>query len=94
MKASEGGMLGQGGNQGGAEGGVPRVAATTLSPTPRLLHILWQEYNVGLAGLSKNCPCSTLLSNLVCIISPHGIDTNEGMLAILKMVAQYSAVYL
>jgi thymidine phosphorylase len=33
------------------------------------------------------------LSNLVCIISSRGIDTNEGTLDILKMIAQYS-VYL
>ena len=46
-----------------------------------------------LGGSSKHCPCSTSLSNLVCIISSRGIDTNEGTLDILKMVAQYS-VYL
>jgi hypothetical protein len=72
-------MLGGGGNQGGAARGVPRVAAATLSPTPRLLHILWQQYNVGLRGsLSKHCPCSTLLSILVSMLSSGGIDTNEG----------------
>ena len=84
---------GGGGNQGGAARGVSRVAAATLSPTPCLLHILQQEYNVGLGGSSKHCLCSTSLSNLVCIISSRGIDTNKGTLDILKMVAQYS-VYL
>jgi hypothetical protein len=56
---------------------------------------------LGLEDRQKHCPCSTLLSNLVCIISSRvryikefeflsrGIDTNEGTLDILKMVAQY-----
>ena len=93
MNAWDRGMLGEGANQGGAAGGVQE-----LLPQPCCqLHVcctLWKEYSVGLGGLlSKHCPCSTLLSILVCILSSCGIDTNEGTLAILKIVAQYS-VYL
>jgi hypothetical protein len=46
-------MLGGGGGnqgEGAAAGGVPIVAVATLLPTPRLLPIMWQEYNVGLGG--------------------------------------------
>ena len=45
-------MGGGAGNQGGG-GGDPAPAAAvaaTLSPTPRSLYLLWQEYTVGIGG--------------------------------------------